>query len=454
MSRDTTPSEPHDVCAAVLEAVARRHGSEAEAEVTAWAGRSALTRFANSHIHQNVADDHVGARLRMVIEGRVATAVTGRVNPEGVWRLVSTATEIAARRAPDRSWPGTTPPTEVDDVGHYDPRTHLADPRRRAEAVAGFISAGIPGDGGQRLEAAGFCATDGGHVAFANSRGHSVAGFWSRAEVEGVQRHPRADGGAASMAVSLDALDGAGAGARAAGRARRGADPVDLEPGRYPVVLLPGAVADVVDFLSGGFNAKHHAEGQSFVELGRAQFDPAIDVYDDATDPRALGLGFDAEGTPKGRVDLVRGGVCRALVHDRRTAAASGALSTGHAVSGGETAGPGASNVFLGEGTATVEDMISAMDLGLVVTQFWYTRILDPKTQVVTGLTRNGTFLVQGGQITSGVANLRFTQSYVEALAPGRVLAVGSEAELAGENRAWVPSLYLAEWNFTGGPGG
>ena len=108
-------------------------------------------------------------------------------------------------------------------------------------------------------------------------------------------------------------------------------------------------------------------------------------------------------------------------------------------------------------GIATYDDLVAGMDRGLLVTDFWYTRILDPKTQVVTGLTRNGVWLVEGGRIVRPVRNLRFTQSYIEALAPGAVKAVGADIALRFSDfggYSMVPSLHLASWNFTGGARG
>jgi predicted Zn-dependent protease len=202
-----------------------------------------------------------------------------------------------------------------------------------------------------------------------------------------------------------------------------------------------------------GFSAKAHAEGRSFVRLGERQLDPAISIADDATDPRSVDLPFDAEGTPRHRLELVVDGVPRALLHDRRTAARAGVASTGNATPAGESYGPAPSTLVLAPGAATSDELIAGVDRGLLVTEFWYTRILDPKTSVVTGLTRNGTFLIEGGKVTRGVRNLRFTQSYAEALAPGNVVAVGADARLRGQG-AIVPSLHLAGWNFTGGARG
>jgi predicted Zn-dependent protease len=200
------------------------------------------------------------------------------------------------------------------------------------------------------------------------------------------------------------------------------------------------------------------------VHPGEAQLDPAVDLWDDATDDRSVGLGFDAEGTPKRRVPMVEAGVSVGLVHDRRTAAKVGTSSTGHAIGGGERFGAYPTNVFLGaSGDAgmgrppasggTLDEVVGAVTRGLLVTDFWYTRILDPKTQVVTGLTRNGLFLVEDGHVSRGVRNLRFTQSYAGAVAPGHVRAIAPDARLVNSS-AFVPSLHLASWNFTGGARG
>lgn len=200
-----------------------------------------------------------------------------------------------------------------------------------------------------------------------------------------------------------------------------------------------------------GFNAKAHLDGTSFVHLGEAQFDPSVSIWDDATDPRTLGLPFDNEGTPKRRVDLVTDGVTTNLVHDRRTARLAGTESTGHGL-GQESAGAYPSNLFLGEGGSSVDQLIGGVERGLAVYDFWYTRILDPKTQVVTGLTRNGVFLIEDGKVGPAVRNLRFTQSFVAALGPGKVKGIGSDGQLV--NGMHVPSVHLAAWNFTGGAKG
>ena len=159
------------------------------------------------------------------------------------------------------------------------------------------------------------------------------------------------------------------------------------------------------------------------------------------------------EGTPKQRVRVVDHGVTRAVLHTRRTAAKAGTTSTGHA--GHDAFVPGAqpSNVILDPGDRSQAELVAGMRRGLLVTDFWYTRILDPRTQVVTGLTRNGVWLVEGGEIVRPVRNLRFTQSFLDAFGPGHVLGIGAQpALIAGHSVGsyLVPAVHLAAWNVTG----
>jgi predicted Zn-dependent protease len=421
-------------------------GDRAEAEVTVSQGRSALTRFANSAIHQNVADDHRSARLRVSVGGRVASSSTDRTDAEGMKRLVGRTLDAAAMRAVDPDWPGLAPPAPAPVIDSYDPATHFADPALRAEVVRRFVDAG-----GADLRAAGYCDSNGSASAFANSAGQRLEGRSSSATVEAIQRTQSSDGRGWQSSSRMSDIDGAAAGRVAADKARRGDDLVDLEPGRYEVVLEPSCLANMLEFLRDGFNARTVEEGRSFVRLGERQLDPAITLWDDATDPRAISRGFDGEGTPKRRVDLVREGVPVALCHDRKTAAKAGAESTGHGFAA--DMGGIATNLFLAGGDRSPDALVGEVERGLLITEFWYTRILDPKTQVVTGLTRNGTFLIEGGQVVGGVPNLRFTQSYVEALASGNVLGVGNDARLF-DGSYHVPTVRLAGWNFTGGARG
>jgi predicted Zn-dependent protease len=445
-----TPRES-ELCERVLEVI----GTRAEAIVTVASARQGLTRFANSFIHQKVAEDVVHIALRATVDARSATATTTDTSAEGIGGLVDRTIAAARLRPPDPYWPGLAPRADAAPSDHFDSATADASPAARAEQVGAFIAAT------NGLECAGFCATDGVTVALGNSAGARHHGRHSSAHIDGIARTATADGSASQLSSSLEVIDGAAAGSVAAAKARASADPVDIDPGIYEVVLEPTCVASMLDFLAyAGFNAKAHGEGRSFAHLGEQQFDASVTMWDDATDARSLGVSFDAEGTPKRPVELVTGGTTTGLAHDRRTALRAGVESTGHS-SGDDSAGPVPVNMILGGGDRSLDELVASVTRGLLVTEFHYIRILDPKTQVCTGITRNGLFLIEGGEVTKGVKNLRFTQSFVSALGPGKVLGVGNDSRLTrghlGQllgNSHIVPSLHLAAWNFTGGAKG
>jgi predicted Zn-dependent protease len=446
---DATPAEvARRTCEQVLDLVAGR----AEAVADATVGTSALTRFANSRIHQNVTEDRHEVTVTVAVEGRVARARTSRVDPDGLADLVDRALAAAALRPPDPHFPGFAPPAPVPAVDHWDDGTAGATPDDRADVVAAFVEAAAG------YEAAGFCSTSASVRALAATTGQRAEGRSSMAQVDGIARAPGADGVPVDgygqvTSVRLADLDGAACGGRAASKAGAGRDPVVLPPGSYEVVLEPKAVASVLLFPAYlGFNGKAHAEGMSFVHLGEAQWDTAVDIWDDATDPAALGKAFDAEGTPKARLDLVAGGVSAGLAHDRRSAKLAGVAPTGHSV-GSEALGGYPTNMFLGGGAGSADDLVAGVERGLLVTDFWYNRILDPKTQVVTGLTRNGLFLVEDGAVAGAVQNLRYTQSIVGAFGPGGVRALGGDGQMIGMTEGGsmhVPSVHLAAWSFSG----
>lgn len=445
-----------DLCDRVLELVTSVEPG-VEAEVNVSDGHASLTRFANSFIHQNVGEDTLSVLVRVVVDGRAASSSTTATDDAGLERLVETTLAAARLRPEDPDWPGLAPEAEIADVDHYDEATEFASPAERAGVVKAFV------DAGPELKAAGFCDTEGGTHAFANTAGQRMAATSSRATLDGIHQAGEVLGVAAGKghvtSQRLSDLDGAAAGAASAQKAIDSVDAANLEPGHYEVVLEPECVAEVLAFLAFyGFNAKQVVEGQSFAVVGDTQFDAAIDLTDDAGDPRAIGTPFDIEGTPKAPLRLVGGGRTSGLVHDRRTARKLDAVSTGHAIPGGESYGAFASNLFLAPGDTSRADLVGSMDRGLLVTEFNYCRVLDPKTLVVTGLTRNGTFLVEDGTVTGAVKNFRFTQSFVEALAPGTVRGVGDDARFAaaefGVGMVHCPSLHLGSWNFTGGARG
>ena len=429
------------------------HDQRIEANVSVTRNRHGLTRFANSFIHQHVGEDSVTVSLTLALDGRTTSASTTATDADALEGLVDHAVSSATLQPVDPYWPGATPPSPVAGDGSLDTDTANASPDARAELVRDFVEAG------DDLRAAGYADTELLQEAFASTAGQRASGATTRATIDGIHQTSGSAGTAHSTATALGALDAGRAGRTAADLAVRSEEPVDIDPGEYEVVLGPEAVATVLTFLAVyGFNAKSHLEGGSFAQLGERQFDPAITVLTDPTDPRRIGLPFDAEGSPRQRFALVQDGVTSALAHDRRTAKRGDTTTTGNAIPGGAGIGPVPTDVRMPAGGVPPAEMIASVGRGLLITEFHYVRILDPKTTVATGLTRNGTFLIEDGQVTGAVGNLRFTQSFHEALGDGRVLGVGDDDRYAdgefGAGMVICPSLHLAGWNFTGGAKG
>lgn len=452
------PEDLQQLADRVVELVDARAGQHAphatvEANVTVSRTRHGLTRFANSFVHQHVGEDTRSVRLEVAVDGRTSVASSSALDEAALGELVAATIDAAGRQPPDPYWPGAAPQEPVVAAEHADPGTLDPEPDRRAGLVRDFVDA----DDG--LSAAGYVDTEAVEAAVASTAGQRASATSTRASVDGIHQTATSAGSAHQTSLALGDLDGASAGARAADRARRSEDFLDLEPGELEVVLGPEAVATVLTFLAVyGFNAKAHLEGASFVQLGEQQLDPAVTLRNDPADPRAIGLPFDGEGTPCRTTTLVERGVSAALAHDRRTALRAGAVSTGDALAAGAAIGPVPTSLVLEAGPTPPQDLVAGVRRGLLVTQFHYCRVLDPKTLVVTGLTRNGTFLVEDGEVTGAVGNLRFTESFASALGEGRVLGVGDDDRHAvgefGPGMVICPSLRLASWAFTGGAQG
>lgn len=503
--RERIDQEQLDIAGQVLDLLRTHAGATVEAEVAVGRRELALTRFANSSIHQNMTDTSGWVRVRVHQDGRTAAGSTTLTTTDGLRGLAERTVAAARLCPPDPGWPGLAPPAPLTHQGSYDEATAAASPDDRAARIRDFVAAA----GG--LRAAGYCRTEWWAGAFANSAGQAVTGWLAEAAMDGIARLDTADGVARLAGPRLSDIDGGLLGLRAAVKARAGVDPVELPPGRYEVVLEPTAVADLLENLAFfGFNGKTFVDRRSFVVPGEQQFDPSLTIVDDEPGVGSPATPYDAEGTPKQRLVLVEAGVTRAVTFDRRTAAKAGATSTGHAMPPGGKWGPlplnprilatrpgadaadadgaegrdqgaaGANGAEPGAGAppggagsgpvggssevdgpvadASVAALIAGVERGILVTDLWYTRVLDPKTLVVTGLTRNGIWLIENGKVVTPVRNFRFTQSYPQALAPGAVLGVGSRATpipgVFATTRACAPALHLAAWNFTGGASG
>ena len=412
-----------------------------------WGG---LTRFASSSIHQSTHREDTGIRVRVVSEGRIGVSASNDFSPQGALRAAESALEMASVVAPDPLFPGLAPQAATPEPQAFDEPTASATPDQRAAAVAELV-----GQCPEGFVAAGAFETLASEVAVINTEGQFCWAPSSQASVTTVVTGVEGGSGFAEVfAAARDAVDPAAIGKRAADKAAGSRSPRDIDPGRYTVILEPSAVSTLVGFLAWiGFGGRSLFEGRSCFS-GRQDEQvaaPIVTIYDDALSDGTLGLPFDFEGVPRSRVDLIDGGVFRGGVYDLRTAKQAGTQTTGHALPPPNPEGPFPLNLFMAPGESGLDDMIASTERGLLVTRFHYTNVVHPVESTITGMTRDGTFLIQDGEIAHPVKNLRFTQSILEALAGTEM--IGRDTELASEfffSASRVPALKVASFNFSG----
>jgi predicted Zn-dependent protease len=424
---------------------------QGEAEALYTGRHLALTRFANSRIHQNVSERDSVLRVRLVHEGRTGVASTNRLDRDGLREVIERAEAIRRHAAPNPEQ-AVLPNRdgEVNELAGYVAATAGADPELRAAGAQAVVSAGEP----HGLEVSGAFSTETTTVAVANSLGLSDLHTTTQAKLVTVMMGERgASGYAQATGSDVHAIDAGSVGEEAADKALRSAGAGDLEPGEYTVLLEEYAVATLLEYLSfDGFSALALQEGRSFMELGSKVMGGNVSIWDDGQDPVGLPAAIDFEGVPKQRVDLITDGVATAVVHDTATARRAGTQSTGHALPRPNNFGPLAWNLFMAPGSTSRETMLAGMDRGILVTRFHYVNVVHPKKAILTGMTKDGTFLVEHGRISRPLRNFRFTQSIPEAFS--RISAITSDtrlvaAEYSGIN-ARVPALRIDGFNFTG----
>lgn len=431
--------------------------TEAEqAEVTLYHTSSALTRFAKNAIHQNVAEQDTLIHLRVLKQGRAGSASTNRLDDDSLRAAAGSAKEAAALGPENAEQPGFPEARQVPSIDSLDSAAIDHAPDQRAQAVSAACQAAA----GAGVEAFGAYLVEVTETAQANTNGLFAYHAGSKADFQIVVRQNGASGWAQAASWKLDRVATQELAEEALKKAIDGSDPQTIEPGPMSVVLDPYATADLLYMLSvPGMNARAVAEGRSWMasRLGERAMSEQVSIWDDGHDRQGLPVPFDSEGTPKQRVDVVRQGVVGDPVHDRTTAVLTGATSTGHALPYTVTPmarpyAPVPVNLFMAPGDQSTEDLIASTERGLYITRFWYTRLVHPGDCVVTGMTRDGVFLIEGGKLTGSVKDLRFTQSYVEALRD--VEAVGSEVRLSTED--WIgsavsaPALKISRFRFTG----
>ncbi len=429
-------------------ALAEAAGAD-EAEAVIGADEARLTRFANSEIHQNVAETNESMNLRVAIGRRIGVASSNRLDDDGLRRLAETAVAIARNSAELEDWAGLPEPTAIPEIAAgWSDGTADSTPEVRAAGVRAVIAeADAVG-----VRAFGSFSTSAERLAVANSKG--IRADQRRTTSQLLTVMTAADGGsgyAEAAAVDATTIDAAAIGREAAAKARATANPVSIDPGDWPVVLEEYAVVDILSSLAYmGFSALAVLEDRSFAEPGKVIGSDLVTIVDDAAEPGALPMAFDYEGVAKQRVVLVERGVCRDVVWDAQTAARGGRQSTGHGLPAPNPYGPFPLNMVMSPGTSSRDELIGGLERGLLVTRFHYTNPVHPKLAIVTGMTRYGTFLVEGGRIVGPVRNLRFTQSYLAALA-GTTAVARDRRTLRGDfGGVLVPAVRIESWTFTG----
>ena len=421
-------------------------------EITLQYTDSSLTRFANNIIHQNVAERDGEVTLRYMIGKQIGTASTNRMDKAGLDEMVVRAKSNAKTSPEDPNYPGLPEPVNYQRVSAWDATTADYSPEKRARAVGTVCQLAVE----KGLNASGAFTTGSDVLMVANSQGVFTYHTRSYADFQTVVMSDDSSGRSQESAWNVDDLNVEGLGKEAIETAVCGRHPRKIDPGEYTVILEHYATEDLINSLNFyGMGAQALQEGRSWMNdrLGKQVMSRNVSIWDDGLDTNGSPLPFDFEGVPKQRVDIVKQGVVMGPVYDRYSGAKMGKPSTGHAtpiVFRGF--GPLALNLFMAPGDVTVQEMIASTKVGLYINRFWYTRLVHPRECAMTGMTRDGVFKIEDGEVAYPVKNLRFTMPYVQALA--NVEAVGKASHLLvsefGGISVRVPGLKIKDFNFTG----
>ncbi len=422
-----------------------------QTEVVILREENRLTRFANSYIHQNVAEKNAQIRVRAVAGKKIGVATTNDLSDEALTQAVESAIEAAKlqKENPDfLSLPSALP---IPQVEGFVEATAGCTPEERAQAVSIICRRATEG----RLNASGAFTTAAQEITVANSLGVFAYYPTTLADLEIVIMADSGSGYAHATSVDVTQIDAQALGQEAIEKALRSRDPIEIEPGDYTVILEEHAVEEMLFYLTYlGCGALAVQEKRSFMtdRFGEKIVGRNISLWDDGLDPQGLPLPFDYEGVPKRKVEFIGEGLATSVVYDTYTAGREeGKESTGHALPAPNPYGPFSMNRFLAPGEATKEEMLASTERGIWVTRFHYMNPVHPFKTIITGMTRDGTFLIEKGVITRPIKNLRFTQSILEALSS--VEMIGKERKLLLSSHlgcGCVPALKIRDFTFTG----
>jgi PmbA protein len=418
-----------------------------ETEVEIGVVSDALTRFANNTIHQNVAEQVLTVSVRTVLDGRTARATTNKTDDDSLRRAVAASAALARSqpRIPDLlPMPG---PQKYTKVSRYFENTAHATPADRARAVARVAEMAEK----NKQTAAGIFTTGVTQSAIVNTTGMFASHRQTRAEFSITILESDSSGWAKANAPDLDRIDPTALARSASGKSVASRKPGEAPPGKWTVILEPAAVLDLVGFLFYDFAGTAVADQRSCFNkrMGKKVLGDNITLHDDVYDPLQSGAPFDGEGIPRQKVLLVDKGVPSNLVYARATAKKMKAKPTGHGFSLPNDYGEAPMNLVFSGGDSSVDEMVRSTERGVLVTRLWYIREVDPYEKVLTGMTRDGTFLVEDGRVAGGIRNFRFNQSMLEMLS--NVELLGPAVRAAGEEsfEMVVPPMKVRDFHFS-----
>jgi len=441
----------------------KKHSSADEVEVLFYDVHSALTRFANNTIHQNVAEENQVISVRSVFGQRTARATTNRTDGESLQRVVQASESLARVQHQD---PDLLPMARPEESGtgtvgaarHFE-QTAALTPQKRADGVEQIVK--IAGD--NRLTTAGIFSSSEISEGIFNSRGLQRWHRQTSSEISVTMLAQDSSGWQKANSPDVCHLDARMLAEVAAKKARDSAHPQEVSAGRYTVILEPAAVLDIVGFMFFDFGGLAILDQRSFLNdrVGKQIFGENINISDEVNHPLQSGAPFDGEGVRREHVPLIEKGVVKRLVYARATAQRVKKSEykdklghvgpTGHGFPLPNEMGEAPMNIVFQtpDNPQTTEQMIASTDRGIYVTRFWYIREVDPYEKILTGMTRDGTFLIEDGKLRHGVLNFRFNESLLHMLS--NVEAMGTPVRASGEESfdMVVPPMKVKDFNFT-----
>lgn len=425
-----------------------------QTEVLLSVSDNSLTRFANNQIHQNVAWKDLGISVRIVNfssgkGGQVGVSSTNSFDDSDLAKTVKMAEELARLQKPDPDFISLPTQEKLRDV---DQNFHHATEEEMADGVATVINQAKV----HNLIASGAYANDVSELAVANSLGVFSYHVGSSCNLSTIVLGSDSSGFAADVAKTPKEIDAKRVAMTAVDKAIESKNPQNVDPGEYEVILEPQAVSEMLAFFQWyGPNARIYHEGASPLsdKMGQQVFGKNVTIIDNPFHKDVFPMPFDFEGQPKEKLSIVESGILKNIAYDSYYATIFKHENTGHALPAPNTMGPIPLHLYIKEGSKTREEMIKNVKKGLLVTRLWYVRVLNPKTLNVTGMTRDGTFLIENGKIVKPVKNMRFNQSIPDAL--NNVVDIENKltplASFEGEMISLAPALHIGKWEFSSG---